>query len=214
MPSAHFAYSTARFFAVLGSVVVWLFGSLACLYFLGWAISSPDGDPAPETSPAAVVVLAVVALADVLLCVAASRPAGAKVLRVSVISVVVLALVGLVGRAQDTSGIPPAPFVVLAFLVPALACALVLPAAILGRRDLRAAARSMRGIAVIFLTALAVLEVSGAQMWIGTADLLGALATGVLALLFRGAGAARERVTAGAAQPLETASSESGPSAV
>lgn len=180
---------------MLGSVVVWLFGTVTCMYFLAWFISSPEGEPSPETSPSAIVVVALIALAGVLLCIAAVKPVGAAVVRVSVIAVALLALVGLVFRAPEATGTLSVGFVVLSFLVPALAYALVLPVAIIGRRDLRAAGTAMAGIAVAFLAAFVVQSVSEAKMWISLADLGGAFWTGMLAVLLLRARAAEERIT-------------------
>lgn len=170
-------------------------GTVTCMYFLAWFISSPEGDPSPETSPSAIVVVALIALAGVLLCIAAVKPVGAAVVRVSVIAVALLALVGLVFRAPEATGTLSVGFVVLSFLVPALAYALVLPVAIIGRRDLRAAGTAMAGIAVAFLAAFVVQSVSEAKMWISLADLGGAFWTGMLAVLLLRARAAEERIT-------------------
>jgi hypothetical protein len=196
---------------MLGSIVVWLFGTLSCMYFLVWFISSPEGDPNPETSTTAIFVVAVIALADVLLCMAAGKPLGAAVVRVSVIAVIVLALAGLLVLPSEASYLPVA-FVVLSFLVPTLAYALVLPVALSGRRDLRAAAISMACITVAFLTAFVVQSASDAKMWISFADLDGAFATGVLAVLLLGARAAKERTATSLAESLETTPSEARPS--
>jgi hypothetical protein len=77
---------------------------------------------------------------------------------------VVLALAGLLVRLPETVGALPAGFVIVSFLVPTLAYALVLPAAMIGWRDLRAGARSMAGITVAFLAAFGVQSISDAKL--------------------------------------------------
>jgi hypothetical protein len=213
MRTAQVVYSTARFSAMLGSVVVWLFGTLSCMYFLGWFISSPEGDPSPDISPTAVWVVAGIALVDVLLCLAARKPSGSAVVRVSVIGVVVLALAGLLVRLPETVGALPVSFVVLSFLVPTLAYALVLPAAIIGWRDVRAGARTMAGITVAFLAGFGVQSISDAKLWISFTDVGGALATGVLVLLLFGARATEAKTSTRPAESLETTPPRSGPRA-
>jgi hypothetical protein len=85
---------------------------------------------------AAVIVVSVIAVGDVLLCIAARHPLGQAVVRVSVIAVIVVALAGLLVLPTEPDGIPVA-FIFLSFLAPRLAYALALPVALFGRRDLR-----------------------------------------------------------------------------
>ncbi|GAA2155985.1 hypothetical protein FHX52_4129 [Humibacillus xanthopallidus] len=111
MRTAQAAYSTARILGMLGAVAVWL-------YFLAWFISSPEGDPSPQITNAAAVVVLVIAVADVLLCVAAPSAVGAAVVRFSVIGIIVVAIAGLFFLPRDASELPVA-FGTLSFLAPA-----------------------------------------------------------------------------------------------
>lgn len=204
METAHAAYSAARLIAMLGSIAVWLFGTIVTSYILVWFISSPAGELSPEASPVAILAVTGIALADVLLCIAATRPSGVATLRFSVLAVFILAVAAPLSRPVEAFGTSGGAFVMMSLLVPSLAFALVLPTGILGWRDPSAATTAMAGIGVAFLTAFLGQALSNARLWISIADLGGALATGVLVALLLGARIAKTRTSTTAAESLET----------
>jgi hypothetical protein len=186
---------------MLGSVVVWIFGTLTTLSFLAWFISSPEGDPSPPITDTASAVVLGIGLLSVLLSVAAGSTIGAAVVRAFVIATIVVALAALFVLPGE-SGDVPVPFGLLSFLTPALAFSLVLPAALVGRRDLREGTKCMAGIAAAFVVGAIVQQVSGAGLWISLVDAGGAVATALLAALTESARAAKERMSTSAEEPL------------
>lgn len=179
MSGMHAAYRAALSVAVVGSVLTGVVGTLVSAYFCMWTASDLGIPPFVVLSGA--LVTGVVLLWD------AVRPGRSRVTAGPVAIFVGLAVAS---AALIRTG---EPFLLVSFAAPTFGFALVVPLALVGRRDLGAASTSLWHVGLGFVVAAVIQELSGLGLWVGLLDAMGALATGMLGALLAAAQALRTR---------------------